>query len=389
MNTIHTASAPWLSGIRRDLHKHPELACQEIRTTRVIKTELEKLDIQPLDIPELATGAVACVGNAEGPTIGLRADIDALPIDELNDVPYKSVNAGVMHACGHDCHTTIMLGVARNLKALGLCEKMTGMVKFLFQPAEETIQGARLMIDAGALEKPPLDQIMAGHMFVDLPVGKVGFFTTVSHASCNMFHLTIRGKGAHGARPHMGIDPIVAAASFVTLVQTIVSRNIDPAASAVVSIGKLQAGTAPNVIPEMASLAGTIRTFDEEVRALVIQRLSEMAFSLEKQFNVTVDWQIDEGVPVSVMDASVTQNLFEAAVDILGEANVSYLEPKMGAEDFALYSHLVPATFMRIGCGNKEKGFVHLPHSARFDVDEEALCVGVDIFTRAVERLLT
>ncbi|NNF99965.1 MAG: amidohydrolase [Desulfobacteraceae bacterium] len=378
----------WLIKVRRDLHKHPELGHEETRTTGKVKAILMELGIEIREMNGLETGAVGLLGSGNGPVIGLRADMDALPITQLNDVPYKSTVPGVMHACGHDCHTAIMLGVAKSLVETGLAKKLKGRVKFIFQPAEEKMTGARAMIDAGVLEKPSMDRIIAGHMFIDLPVGQVGFFKRVSHASADTFHLTIHGKSIHGARPHMGIDPIIAGSQFLNSIQTIISRNTDPADQAVISVGSFNAGTAPNIIPDSATLSGTVRTFDENVRKRIVERLSDITLGLEKSMGVKVDFRYIDGVPVAPVDDIVTTDVKRAAESVLGADNVHYLDTKMGAEDFSFFSRTIPATFMRVGCGNPDKGIVHLPHSSRFDVDEDALVVGVDVLVETVKRFL-
>ena len=277
----------WLSEVRRDFHKHPELGHHEFRTTERIKEILSDIGVEIQEFPDLKTGAVGLISCRPGErTIALRADIDALPMAELNDVPYKSVNEGVMHSCGHDCHATIMLGVAKKIMESDLTKQLRGKIKFLFQPAEETINGAELMIDVGALKNPDVDRIIGGHMNTDLQTGQVGFYKKVSHASADSFYMTIQGKGVHGAFPHKGSDPIIAGAHFVTAMQSIVSRNLDPTESAVVTVGQFQAGTAPNIIPDQAVLSGPVRTFDDEIRDMIIHRMGEIVESIEKGFQV-------------------------------------------------------------------------------------------------------
>ena len=379
----------WLSETRRDFHMHPELSLEEFRTTKKIKETLTNMGIALQDLPDLEVGAVGIAsGQSGGKTLALRADIDALPMAELNDVPYKSKNEGVMHSCGHDCHATIILGVAKKIMEEKIIDQLTGKIKFLFQPAEERASGAELIIKAGALENPSVDRILGAHINSEIPVGQVGLFKSVSHAITDTFRVNIKGKGVHGAYPHVGIDPIAAGAYFVSAVQTIVSRNIDPTDSAVVTVGQFQAGTAPNIIPEQALLTGTVRAFKDEVREKIILRLTEIAESLEKAYKVEVDYQYIDGVPIVLNDETVTAELFETAVKILGEENVYYMKPQMGGEDFGLYTQRIPGTFMKIGCRNPEKGIVHKGHSPYFDVDEASLAIGVEIFTEAVRSYL-
>ena len=380
----------WLQEVRRDFHMHPELGHKEFRTTEKIKEILSGLDIQIQDLPSLETGAAGIFsGQSEGKTIALRGDIDALPMTERNDVPYKSVYEGMMHSCGHDCHATIILGVAKTLAASDMRESLKGNVKFVLQPAEETVSGAMGMIDAGVLQNPTIDRIIGVHMNVDLPVGHVGLYKGVSNAGADTFRLEIHGKGVHGAFPHEGIDPIVAGAHFVNSVQSIVARNIDPLDSAVITVGQFQSGTASNIIPDRAVLTGTVRTFKKEVRRLIIQRLEAIATSLEKAFQVDVDYRFNDGVAVCITNETVTEDLYKTAVKVLGEENVHYVTPQMGGEDFGEFMDRVPGTFMRIGCRNEEKGIIHKGHSPYFDVDESALAVGVEVLVEAVRSYLT
>ncbi|CAG0968499.1 partial amidohydrolase, partial [Anaerolineae bacterium] len=320
--------------------------------------------------------------------IGVRGDIDALPMTELNDVPYKSINPGAMHSCGHDCHGTMVLGVAKKLVESGLARKLKGGVKFILQPAEEVVGGAKSMIESGVLRNPPLDRILAGPMFVDLPAGQVGFFKENSHAAADTFKLTLLGKGAHGAHPHDGLDPVVAGAHLVTAFQSIVGRNVDPTESAVITVGQLTAGTAPNIIPDRLFLSGTVRTFKPHIRDLVKARLLELVEATAKGFRMEVDYQFIDGVPACIVDPKVTEEVFQAAVKVLGEANVHWLKPKMGGEDFAYFTQAVPGTFMRVGCGNPAKGIKGRAHSPHFDVDETALAVGVEVFIEAIKTYL-
>lgn len=380
----------WLSEIRRDLHMNPETALEETRTTGKIKDVLASLDIPMVELKSPATGAVGVVECQPGDKVmALRADIDALPIEELNQVPYKSLRPGYMHACGHEGHTTIMLGLARELMETGLKDELKGKVKFIFQPAEESVSGARIMIDHGVLTDPPVDRIVAGHMWPELKVGQAGIYKQVSHASTDRFSLTITGKGAHGAKPHFSLDPILAGSHFVTAAHSIVSRSIDPAQTAVVSVGEFTSGTTANVIPASAYLQGTIRTFEEDVRQTVFRRLKELSASLEVGFGVKAHLELLEGVPACVNNPEVSQGLYDASVKVLGEKNVFWLAPQTGGEDFALYVQQCPGSIMRLGCSNPQKGIDNPLHSPYFDMDEEVLAVGVEIFKQAMRDYLT
>ncbi len=376
----------WLVDVRRYLHAHPETAFKEIKTTQKIVELLSDARVQVQTFPDL-TGAVGLIrGTGEGPTIALRADIDALPIVELNEVPYASRHPGVMHACGHDANTAIMLGVARKIQDSGLGSDLRGNVKFLFQPAEERGSGARAMIERGVLENPGVDCIIAGHMSTDLAVGTVGVFPGLGYASSDVFELAIRGKGAHGARPEEGIDPVVAGASFVTAVQSIAARNVKPTEAAVVTVGKFTSGDAPNVIPEFAHLEGTVRALSPEVREHVIRRLKQIAESLEPAFLVQTQFRLQQGCPPCVNDETVALLLYESSVEVLGAANTAYLPPVMASEDFAYFALQRPSAIMRLGCIDREKDKVHPLHSPCFDIDEKVLEVGVNVFFEAVRR---
>ena len=379
----------WLVATRRDFHMYPEISNQEIRTSERIKEILSQLDVEVQDLHGL-TGLVGLIrGEGNGKTIALRADIDALPIHELNDVPYKSRHDGIMHACGHDVHTTIMLGVAKHLKESGLHRELKGNVKFLFQPGEEIGSGAKDMIAQGVLENPKVDRILACHMSPDLPVGTAGVYQTMSHASADRFSLVINGKGAHGGRPNEGIDPIVAGSYFVTATQSVIGRNIKPTDAAVITVGKFIAGKAANVIPKQADLEGTIRALSNDVRDQLIQRMGEIIQGIQQTFNVRCDLQFHGRVPICVNDEDTSSFLYDVAVHVLGANNVGYLPPVTGSEDFAFFAIERPSAIIRLGCANKEKGLIHLLHSPQFDVDEEVLVIGVRLFTEAIRRSLT
>jgi len=378
----------WLSELRRDFHKNPELSLQETRTTDRIVNILDKLGIETQRFDDI-TGAMGLItGSSKGKTIALRADIDALPVTELNETDYKSEIDGVMHACGHDAHATIMLGVARKIIGTGLMEKLPGKVKFLFQPAEERVAGAHAMIERGVLENPRVDRVIAAHVTPQFEVGEIGIFEHLGFASSDRFVLTITGKGGHGARPEECNDPILAGAHFITQVQSIVSRNIKAQDAAVITVGKFTAGVASNVIPETAVLEGTVRALDKSVRALLIERLNDLADGLEKPFGVKADFLLFEGVPPGLNDATVSADLFQAAATIVGEKNVAYIPPVMGAEDFAYFTQARPGAMIRLGCANHSKKIVHPLHSPRFDMDEKVLGIGVAIFYEAIKQYL-
>lgn len=378
----------WLIQVRRDFHMCPETSFHEVQTTDKIVKILEELGLEVTRFSDM-TGAVGLIrGGRKGDTIGLRADIDALAIKELTNAPYMSQNTGVMHACGHDAHTTILLGVAKTLMESGWVSKMPGSVKFFFQPAEERVSGARAMIERGVLKDPTVQRIIACHMAPDLSVGEAGITKGRGYASSDRFTLTVTGKGAHGGKPDEGIDPIVAGASFVMQIQSIIGRNIKPTDTAVITVGKFIGGDVPNAIPESVILDGTIRALSDETRLFLIKRLGEVTDGIEKIFQVTCDLDIQEGVPGCCNDEKVAESLLEAAAVVLGEENIFSLVPSTGAEDFAYFSMACPSAIMRLGCSNENKGILSPLHSPHFDIDETVLEIGVHIFVKAIGRFL-
>ncbi len=388
MFTSDSKFKQWLVDVRRDLHMHPEISFQEKRTTLKISEMLEGFGVEVQKFRDM-TGVLGLIrGSAAGPTIALRADIDALPIQELNDIEYRSKTDRMMHACGHDANTTIMLGAAKRLTESGMAQKLNGCVKFFFQPAEERVAGAKAMIARGVLDNPTVDRVIAGHMSPDLPVGSVGVFRDIGYASSDRFELTIKGKGSHGARPEEGIDPIVAGSYFVTQLQSILSRNIKPTEAGVITVGKFTSGDAPNVIPEFAHLEGSIRALSPDIRSQLIQRLGSIVAGLEESFNVACDFHVQEGVPVLVNDREVAEFLFQTSADVLGPEKVSYLPPIMGSEDFSYFTLERPSAIMRLGCSNPDKDLTRSLHSPYFDIDEAVLEVGAIVFSEAVKKFL-
>ena len=378
----------WLVDVRRDLHMHPEIANEEHRTSAKIADILESLGIRTVRFQDM-TGVVGLIeGPANGPTIALRADIDALPIQELNDCPYKSRIDGRMQACGHEASTTIVLGVAKNLIESGLAATLHGNVKFLFQPAEEKAVGAKAMIARGVLESPKVDRIIAGHMSPDIPVGQVGHFRNLGYASADRFSLNITGRGSHGALPDDSLDPVVAGAYFITQIQSIVARDIKPTEPAVVTIGTLVSGDVGTVIPESAFMEGSIRALSEDVRQQIFTRLHQLAVGLEHGFLVQCTLTIKEGPPCLYNDPEVAAFLYHVSESILKPEDVRYLSPIMGSEDFAYFTAACPGAIMRFGCGNADRRPFYPLHSPYFDIDERVLMIGVKIFTEAIRRYL-
>jgi amidohydrolase len=379
----------WLQGLRREFHMYPETAMREERTTARVKEVLAQIGVEIIDYPGLESGVVAVLRGAEpGRTMAIRADMDALSLDEDSEAPYRSRNKGAMHACGHDAHTAILLGVAKKAVESGLTERIKGQVKLLFQPAEENLSGAKAMIAAGVLEDLRPEIILTGHMDVEVEVGQVGLYREVSHAASDRLFINVQGKGGHAGAPHFTSDPVVAACHIVLAMQSIVSRNLDPRDSAVISIGMIQAGSAANIIPDHVEIIGSIRTFTKANRDLVFDRLKSIATNVGLGLGAEVEVTIKEGVPPCPNDDKATEVLHRAASQVLGEENVLWPRMRTGSEDFALFAQEISGAVMRLGCRNQDKGIVHPAHSPRFDLDERVLPLGVDVFCRAIEDYL-
>ncbi|RFS20057.1 amidohydrolase [Chitinophaga silvatica] len=361
---------------RRHLHMNPELSYQEYQTAVFIEDKLKALGI-PFE--RMAnTGVVALLQGTKAPSdqvVALRADIDALPITELNAVSYRSTNDGVMHACGHDVHTASLLGVAEILTQMKA--EFAGTVKFVFQPAEEVIPGgASLMIAAGVLENPRPQHMIGQHVMPELAAGKVGFRAGRYMASNDEINITVKGKGGHGAMPHLGVDPLLIASHIVVALQQIVSRRANPSLPSVLSFGKMIANGARNVIPDEVKLEGTFRSMDETWRNAAHEKIKKLAISLAESMDGSCEIEIQRGYPVLINEEVLTANTRAHAVEYLGEEQVVDLDIWMAAEDFASYSQVADACFYRLGVANEERGITSGLHTATFDADETALEVG-------------
>ncbi len=357
---------------RRYLHTHPELSWEEVQTTLYIEKELVKLKISEIEKP-LKTGLVATLRNGNGNVVALRADIDALPILEQNSCEYRSKTEGVMHACGHDVHTTCLLGAAKYL--LENQSKWSGTIKLIFQPSEEKQpSGAEAMIKAGVLKG--VKSIIGLHVTPELEVGKLGFRKGQFMASADEIYITVIGKGGHGASPHLCIDPIVLSANIILAMQQLVSRYADPKMPTVLTFGDIQGHGATNIIPEKVELKGTLRTFDEKWRKEIQQKIKEVAQGIARSFGGDCIVDIPLGVPFVYNDEMLTQSIMTKAEDIVGKENVVEMPLRMGAEDFSFYGHQCTASFFRLGTGNVSKGIIATVHNPKFDIDEEALIIG-------------
>ncbi len=362
--------------IRRHLHMHPELSYQEYETAAFVAKELRAIGLDPTEkIADTGVSALIHGKNPGSKTIALRADMDALPIFEQNDVPYKSKNEGVMHACGHDVHSASLLGCARILYALR--DEWEGTIKLIFQPGEEKNPGgASLMIKDGILQNPSPSHIFGQHVMPLIPTGKVGFRPGMYMASADEIYLTVRGKGGHGALPELTVDPVVISAHLITALQQIISRNASPKTPSVLTFGKIEAKGATNIIPDKVEIAGTFRAMNEEWRAKAHTLITRMATGLAESMGGSCDVNIDKGYPFLMNDPDLTERARQAAVAYVGEENIVELPLWMGAEDFSYYSQEIPACFYRLGTGNEEKGITSYVHTPTFDIDEAALGLG-------------
>ena len=372
------ADAAEITALRRQIHAHPELRFEEFHTSDLVAKNLEKWGIAL----HRGLGGTGVVGTIIGKTnhtkraIGLRADMDALPIQEQNNCSYASVHTGKMHACGHDAHTANLLGVAMILSELR--NELTGTYKLIFQPSEEKMpSGAAAMIAEGVLLHPKVDKMLGWHVHPEMQSGKVGFRPGKFMASADEIYLTVIGKGGHAAQPHQFISPLIISAEILLALQ----QYTDIETPVVLTFGKITADGATNVVPEKAYLAGTLRCFDEEQRKAMHEVIQQTCLSIAQKHNANCEVNIVVGYPVLVNDEALTQQCIDLAGVYLGNANVVDLPQRMGAEDFAFYSHHVPVCFYRVGVGNVARNIQSPIHSATFDIDEEALKVNIGLMS--------
>lgn len=390
LNAEIDAIFPKIVAIRRHIHQHPELSFQEYETSAYIQEQLTTLDI-PFKLVA-NTGVVALLEGEKSPSdtiVVLRADIDALPIHEQNDVFYKSKNEGVMHACGHDFHTANLLGVASVLK--GYKAEFSGKIVLLFQPAEEKIPGGAIQIlESGILESfgGKIKAILGMHVSPRVPLGKIGLRPGRFMASSDEFYMTIKGRGGHAAEPHRAIDPIMIAAQLLTTLQQVVSRKANPDIPSVLTFGRFIGEGAANVIPEEVKLAGTFRTMDEAWRKEALEAVAEISRTLPVALGATVDVEVRHGYPALNNNPELTQQVKNIIQTNMGNDLVQDLEIWMAAEDFAYYSYQYPALFMLVGTNNNDNATQHGLHNPQFNLDEKAFKIGISVFVNAALSLL-
>ena len=378
IQSLAKAYAAEFIAVRRHLHAHPELSYQEFETSLFVQ---EQLRVMGIDFEQKATTGLVALIEGKDPSsrvIALRADMDALQIQEENQVSYCSLNEGVMHACGHDVHTSILLGAAKILQETK--DQWSGTVKLLFQPGEEKNPGgASFMIRDGALQNPSPSGIIALHVHPGLPVGKLSFRKGRVMASADEIYITIKGKGGHAAAPHLTADTILIASQLIVSLQQIISRNNNPLSPSVLSICSIQGGHTTNVIPSEVKLKGTFRAMDEAWRFKAHELITKQAIGLVESMGAEIDLLIDIGYPTVDNDPAFTGANWQLADTYMGKENVEETEMRMGAEDFGYYTQQIPGCFFRLGVRNEAKGIIHNVHTPKFDIDENAIETGIGI----------
>ena len=369
----------WIINIRRELHEHPELMYEEFKTSELIRRELDKLDI-PYKHPIAETGVLASIGNGNGPCVALRADMDALPIHEETDVPFRSKIDGKMHACGHDCHVSMLLGAAKLLKEKE--NKINGTVKLLFQPAEEGGAGGKLMREEGALKDPAVERIFGLHVWPQMPSGQIGSREGTFLAATSSLSLTVKGVGGHAAVPQLTKDPVLTSARIITNLQSIISRELDPLDSGVVSITVIHGGNASNVIPSDVNVKGTLRSLTMEGLKKLQKRVKEIAEGIAQTHGCeAIVEYVGNDYPPTVNDSDMWKFAKKIGIELLGNENVSDLDAVMGGEDFAYYTEKVKGCFVVLGMNNPDIDATYSVHHPMFKADEDALHIGTALHT--------
>lgn len=363
--------------IRQHLHQYPELSFEEVQTALFVQKKLDEYGISyQKNVAGFGIIGIIKGKNPTKKTIALRADLDALPIEEKNDVPYKSKNYGVMHACGHDVHTSCLLGAAKILNEIR--DQFEGTIKLIFQPGEEKLPGgASLMIKAGALKNPDVEAIIGQHVYPELEVGKVGLRSGMYMASADEIYVKVIGKGGHGALPQHTVDAVLMASTIIVNLQQIVSRNAPPTIPTVLSFGKIIGNGATNVLPSEVNIEGTFRTMNEEWRSEAHLRMKKLAESIAEGMGGSCEFEVRKGYPFLCNDELTTAKTYKAAQEYLGSENVIDLDLRMTAEDFSYYTHHTKGCFYRLGTGNTAKGITQKVHHPQFDIDERALEIGM------------
>ncbi|HKM64648.1 MAG TPA: M20 family metallopeptidase [Acidisphaera sp.] len=375
---------PHVIALRRDIHAHPELGFQEVRTSRVVADELARLGI-PHQTGVGRTGVVGLIEGARpGPVVAIRADMDALPIEERTGLEFESTNRGLMHACGHDVHTATLLGVASVLKELA--PQLSGTVKLVFQPAEEGLGGMAAMIDDGVLESPRVDYALGFHNYPDMPVGTFGYVRGASCAAADRFDIVVHGRSGHAAHPEQAIDPIVAAAMLVGQLQTVVSRELPPMSPVVVTVGAINGGQTHNIIPDSCTLRGTIRTLRPETREAVEAAVRRHCSALEQSQRVRCEVHLRRGVPPLMNDLSLVDRCSVSVARQFDDGAIAEGAPSLGGEDFALMANRVPAFHLRVGSG--APGRTDKLHNSEYQPDERCIGLGVQALARTAFDLL-
>jgi amidohydrolase len=373
---------------RRHLHQNPELSWEEYETTAYIEQVLRKIGITAIQKP-LKTGLIALIEgkNPSKKCVALRADIDALPIQEANVCEYKSTKEGVMHACGHDVHSTCLLGAAQYL--WNHREDFEGTIKLIFQPSEEKQpSGAEALIEAGALANPSVSSIIGLHVTPELETGKLGFRKGKFMASADEIYMTVHGKGGHAASPHLCIDPIIISANILIALQQLVSRYSNPITPTVLSFGDIHGFGATNIIPEKVTLKGTLRTFDEAWREVLHSKINSICQNIAESFGGSCEIDIPKGLSYVNNDDRITETIQNVAIELLGKEQVVEMPIRMGAEDFSAYGHQIPSSFFRLGTGNIAKNITATVHNPKFDIDENALSIGALAMAKMGMQLL-
>jgi amidohydrolase len=379
---------PGVVADRRQFHENPELGFQEFETAKTVAERLKALGVEDIRTGIAVTGVTGLIKGGKGPgkVILLRADMDALPILEENAVDYKSKIDGKMHACGHDAHTAMLLGIARVL--IDRKDDFAGSVKLLFQPAEEGGGGARIMIEEGVLSDPEVDAVFGMHMDQNSPVGTISLRPGPCMAAADRFYVTIKGKGGHGAHPDLTHDPIAIGAQIVTALQNIVAREIDPVEPAVCTVGAFIAGEAANVIPDTAILRGTLRSFSPEVRIHLAEAVERIVTGVAHAMRAEVEYDYAQGYPPTINEPAMTAMVQEIARSVVGPENVVEPPRMMGAEDFSYFLERKPGAFFFVGSVNEERGLTWGHHHPRFDIDEESMIYGMEVMIRTVMHYL-